>query len=75
MSQCFFDVCVSDLTQIESINRRDDLSIYPSGTRPNGDGMELNPFLYDGLLIFQVNVLVEEQIASPPWGIAKHTRA
>ena len=30
--------------------------------------MELNPFLPDGVLGYQVGVLFEEHIASPPWG-------
>ena len=28
-----------------------------------------------GVLVLQVNVWVEEHIASPPWGIASNTRA
>ena len=34
-----------DLTQMETINRRVSLPLYPTGTRPKGEGLELNPFL------------------------------
>ena len=52
------------------INRRDDLPFakHPCGD-PKGEGMELNPFLgFDGVLVFQVNVLVENGLGFSPFG-------
>jgi len=37
--------------------------------------MMLNPFLFGGVLGFQVNAWFEEQIASPPWGTCARSEA
>ena len=39
-------------------NRHVDLSLYPTGTRPKGDGIVLSPFLGDGVNGFTKQCLI-----------------
>ncbi len=40
------------------INRHVGLPLYPTGTRPKGDGIVLSPFLCDGVVEFPSRCLV-----------------
>ena len=41
-----------DLIQMVTALRQDGLPLYPTGTRPKGEGMELSPFLWDEVVEF-----------------------